>query len=72
MSASETAKLTRKFRIAIPKSLGAERGWRPGREVAIVPKGTGVLLVPVPDAGELAGIAAGANTTGYRDRGDRV
>ena len=72
MSASETAKLTRQFRIAIPKSLGAERGWRPGREVAIVRKGTGVLLVPVPDASDLFVIAKGANTGGNHDRDDRV
>ena len=29
------------------------------------------LLVPVPSAADLAGIAKGANPAGFRDRGDR-
>jgi hypothetical protein len=30
-----------------------------------------VLLMPVPDLKQLAGIARGANTENYRDRQDR-
>jgi hypothetical protein len=45
--------------------------WRPGQAFAFVPKGAGVMLVPVPDAQDLAGIAKGAGATDYRDRDDR-
>jgi len=36
-----------------------------------IPKGKGVLIMPVPELSELAGIAKGANTGSYRDREDR-
>jgi hypothetical protein len=35
-----------------------------------VPKGKGYVLVPVPEFGDLLGIARGANPVGYRDRND--
>jgi hypothetical protein len=47
------------------------RHWKAGQAFAFVPKGSGVLLVPVPDARELKGIVAGAKPTDYRDRSDR-
>ncbi len=31
-----------------------------------------MLLVPVPEIGDLAGIARGASTADYRDRNDRT
>lgn len=37
-----------------------------------IPKGRGVLLVPVPKPEDLAGLARGADPAGYRDRMDRV
>ena len=36
-----------------------------------IPKGKGVLLMPVPALEQLAGIAKGAKTQDYRDRKDR-
>ena len=48
------------------------RHWKAGQEFAFIPKGTGVLLVPVPERAELAGIAKGAKPKDYRDRKDRV
>jgi hypothetical protein len=48
------------------------RHWEAGQEFAFIPKGTGVLLVPVPAPEELAGLARGARAEGYRDRADRV
>ena len=68
---SDTATLSDSFQIAIPKALRDARHWKAGQEFALIPKGTGVLLVPVPEASELAGIARGSNTGNYRDRKDR-
>jgi len=71
MPAKDTTKLSSKFQISIPKAVRVARNWKAGQEFAFIPKGTGVLLVPVPTLDELAGCAAGANTEDYRDRSDR-
>ena len=49
-----------------------DRHWQAGQEFAFIPKGAGVLLVPVPTPQELAGLARGSRATDYRDRTDRV
>lgn len=69
---AETATLSSKFQISIPKAIRAAHAWEAGLTFAFVPKGTGVLLVPVPKPEALAGLARGASASGYRDRSDRV
>ena len=71
MRAKDTAKLSAKFQISIPKAVRAEKAWAAGQEFAFIPKGDGVLLVPVPRAQDLAGSAKGARPTRYHDRSDR-
>jgi len=71
MTMPDTATLSAKFQISIPKAVRNAHHWKPGQEFAFIPKGTGVLLVPVPAPEELFGIAKGANTADYRDRQDR-
>lgn len=68
---SATATLSSRFRICIPKAVREERHWQAGQEFAFVPKGKGVLLIPVPEREEILGIAGGASRQGYRDREDR-
>ncbi|SCM79142.1 Transcriptional regulator, AbrB family protein [uncultured Pleomorphomonas sp.] len=68
---SGTATLSSRFRITIPKEIRDAEQWKPGQEFAFIPKGSGVLLVPVPKLDDLAGIAAGADPGDYRDRKDR-
>jgi AbrB family looped-hinge helix DNA binding protein len=72
MRAKDTAKLSTKFQISIPKAVRTARRWQAGQEFAFIPKGEGVLLVPVPTREDLAGLARGARPRGYRDRTDRV
>ena len=72
MPATDTAKLSAKFQISIPKAVRSDRHWQAGQRFAFIPKGTGVLLVPVPEPEALAGLARGASAEGYRDRSDRV
>jgi AbrB family looped-hinge helix DNA binding protein len=67
----DTATLSAKFQISIPKAVRNARKWKAGQEFAFIFKGTGVLLVPVPHRKDLAGIARGAKAEGYRDRNDR-
>jgi AbrB family looped-hinge helix DNA binding protein len=66
-----TATLSSKFQISIPKPVREAQHWEAGQEFVFIPKGKGVLVMPLPDFNELAGLARGANTEDYRDRGDR-
>ncbi len=68
----ETATLSSKFQISIPKAIRTALGWRAGVTFAFIPKGTGVLLVPVPKREALKGLARDASATDHRDRSDRI
>lgn len=68
---SDTATLSAKFQISIPKAVREAQAWKAGQEFVFIPKGDGVLLMPVPKLEDLRGIAKGANPEGYRDRSDR-
>jgi AbrB family looped-hinge helix DNA binding protein len=67
-----TATLSSKFQISIPKTIREEQHWQAGQEFVFIPKGKGVLIMPVPGLGQLAGIAKGASKGDYRDRKDRT
>jgi AbrB family looped-hinge helix DNA binding protein len=71
MRLKDTATLSAKFQISIPKAVRAAKAWSAGQEFAFIPKGDGVLLVPVPKREELAGSTKGARRSNYRDRNDR-
>ena len=66
-----TATLSSKFQISIPKAVREEQHWEAGQEFVFIPKGKGVLLMPVPELEQLVGIAKGAGKDDYRDREDR-
>ena len=72
MRKGDTARLSSKFQISIPKAVRAERHWRAGQEFAFIPKGKGLLLQPVPALEQLAGSARGADAEDYRDHYDRT
>ena len=65
------ATLSSKYQISIPKAVREEQHWEAGQEFVFIPKGNGVLVIPVPELKQLAGLAKGAKVTGYRDRKDR-
>jgi AbrB family looped-hinge helix DNA binding protein len=69
---SSTATLSSKFQISIPKAVRTAHHWRAGQAFAFVPRGAGVLLVPVPSANDLKGIVPDARSADYRDRSERV
>lgn len=66
-----TATLSSKYQISIPKAVREQQHWQAGQEFVFIPKGKGVLVMPVPESAELAGIALGARTEALRDRADR-
>jgi AbrB family looped-hinge helix DNA binding protein len=65
------ATLSAKFQISIPKAVRESNHWRAGQEFAFLPKGRGVLVMPVAELDELVGLARGANTQTVRDRIER-
>ncbi len=68
---SETATLSSKYQISIPKAVRERHNWKRGQQFAFITKESGVLLVPVPTIQDLRGAAKGATITNYRDREDR-
>ena len=70
-AANLVAMLSGRFQITIPKAIRDEQQWHPGQVLAFIPKGNGVLLMPVPEFEQLRGIAEGADTQAARDRNDR-
>ncbi|MGD9657155.1 MAG: AbrB/MazE/SpoVT family DNA-binding domain-containing protein [Methylocystis sp.] len=68
---TSAAALSAEFRISIPKEICKARGWQVGQEFAFIPKASGVLLVPVPERHQLAGVAKGTEPEHFRDRKDR-
>jgi AbrB family looped-hinge helix DNA binding protein len=72
LAGSDTARLSTKFQISIPKSVRMARQWKAGQLFAFIPKGEGMLLVPVPELEELVGMFPGAEPGDYRDRTDRT
>jgi AbrB family looped-hinge helix DNA binding protein len=65
-----TTTLSRKFQISIPKAVRDEQRWQAGQEFVFIPKGKGVLLMPVPEFEQLAGIAQGAKKHAIREGKD--
>lgn len=68
---SDTATLSARFQISIPKAVRTERQWSAGQEFVFIPKGKSVLLMPVPSLDDLRGSAEGADPSDHRDRKDR-
>jgi AbrB family looped-hinge helix DNA binding protein len=66
-----SATLSSKYQISIPKTVRDEQHWEAGQELVFIPKGKGVLVMPVSELEQLAGLAKGAKRAGYRDRRDR-
>lgn len=66
-----TATLSSKFQISIPKAVREQQQWTAGQEFVFISKGKGVLVMPVPELDQLAGLAKGARAGDYCDRKDR-
>lgn len=70
---SATTTLSSKFQISIPKEVRDIQKWRAGQEFLFIPRGKGVLVMPVPEVEDLvAGIARDAKSLDFRDRKVRV
>jgi AbrB family looped-hinge helix DNA binding protein len=65
---ADTATLSSKFQISIPKRVREAQHWQAGQTFVFIPKGKGVMVMPAPSLDSLRGIAKGADTSDYRDR----
>jgi len=68
---ANTATLSSKFQISIPKAVRTEQAWAAGQQFAFIPKGKGILLAPIPKIEDLFGMAKDTNPNNFRDREDR-
>jgi AbrB family looped-hinge helix DNA binding protein len=64
--------LSSKFQLSIPKAIRDEMQLQPGQKFAIIPKGDTIVLAPIRPLAAMRGILKGADTSGYRDRTDRL
>ena len=46
---TSTATLSSKYQISVPKLIRDELHWEAGQEFVFIPRGKGVLLMPVPE-----------------------
>ncbi len=68
---ADTATLSSKYQISIPKNVRETQVWQKGQEFVFIPKGKGVLIMPVPTLQDLHGLAKVSDEKNYRDRDDR-
>lgn len=67
-----TATLSSKFQICIPKEIRESLHLKSGQQFIFLTKGDGIYLVPKRNISDLKGILTDANPKNYRDRKDRV
>ncbi len=66
----DTAIISAKFQVVIPRRVREQLALKPGEKLAFVLQGRSLHLVPVGGLDGLRGLAAGATTEGVRDRSD--
>lgn len=68
----QTATLSSKFQISIPKKIREHLHLKAGQKFVFVTKGNIIHLVPQMSISDALGVFKGANTKEYRDRKDRT
>ena len=66
----DTATVSEKFQVVIPRRVREQLHLKPGEKLAFVVQGRSLHVVPVGTLDSLRGLAAGADTSGVRDRSD--
>lgn len=68
----ETATISPKYQVTIPKSVRRQLRLVPGQKVQVIAYGDRITLIPLKQARELRGMLRGLDTSFERDRKDRV
>ena len=64
--------ISSKYQVVIPKEVRERLHLKPGQKLAVIVRGNVISLVPVPTLEELRGFARGADTSGLREKVDRL
>ncbi len=67
----ETATISSKFQLVLPRRAREHLGLKPGMKLTVVAKGDVIFLVPEKPISALRGIAKGTSPRGLRDKKDR-
>lgn len=67
-----TTTISSKFQIVIPKDIRDKLGLRPRQRFHVLEKGHTIILVPEVPLSSLRGIAKGIDTSGIREKKDRM
>ena len=67
-----TATLSPKFQISIPKAVREQLKLHAGQQFVVLARGESIVLAPKRSLNDVRGQLRGANTTGVRERQDRV
>jgi AbrB family looped-hinge helix DNA binding protein len=67
-----TTTISSKFQIVIPKDIRDKLGLKPRQRFHVLEKGRTIILVPEVPLSSLRGIAKGMNTTGIREKKERM
>jgi AbrB family looped-hinge helix DNA binding protein len=68
----ETATLSTKYQLVLPRRAREHLGLRPGMRFTVVSKGGVIFLVPQRAMREYRGVATGVRTRGLREKKDRL
>ncbi len=68
----ETAKLSTKFQLVLPRSIRERLELEPGTRFTVIDKGGVIFLVPQRPMRAYRGVARGASTRGLREKKDRL
>jgi AbrB family looped-hinge helix DNA binding protein len=68
----ETATLSSKFQLVLPRKARERLGLRPGMKFTVLDKGGVIYLVPERPIRESRGSARGISTRGLREKKDRL
>jgi AbrB family looped-hinge helix DNA binding protein len=63
--------ISSKFQVVIPKPIREHLNLKPKQKLTVIEKDKMFILIPHSSLADLRGIAAGANTTDYREKKDR-
>lgn len=64
--------ISSKYQVVIPKSVRENLKLKPKQKLTVIEKDKMLILIPHSSLKELRGIAAGADTSDYREKKDRV
>ena len=68
----ETATLSSKFQLVVPRTIRERLGLTPGTKLTVIDKGGVIYLIPQRPIRSLRGVARGAKPRGLREKKDRL